>query len=67
MPEILTKHPDIVIDLLKEEGIACGKGDEQKILKKDICSSQGNNVSLYFGYAFMLLIGLTLGMIIRRR
>lgn len=31
MPEILTKHPDIVIKLLQEHGIKCSKGEQQKI------------------------------------
>ncbi|OGT43832.1 MAG: hypothetical protein A3F42_08115 [Gammaproteobacteria bacterium RIFCSPHIGHO2_12_FULL_37_34] len=32
MPEILTKHPKIVLQLLNDIGAKCGKGDEQHIL-----------------------------------
>ena len=33
MPEVLTKHPDIVLEVLKGGGARCGPGQEQKILK----------------------------------
>ncbi len=33
MPEILTKYPDIVIELLQNLGVVCGEGDPQ-ILKQ---------------------------------
>jgi hypothetical protein len=33
MPEVLTKHPDIVIEVLKGGGARCGSGQEPKILK----------------------------------
>lgn len=32
MPEVLTKHPNIVLSLLKKMGGLCGVGHEQKIL-----------------------------------
>jgi hypothetical protein len=32
MPEILTKHPDIVIKVLESAGAKCGDGVPQKIL-----------------------------------
>ncbi|RDI37273.1 hypothetical protein [Aquicella lusitana] len=33
MPEIVTKHPDIVLQLLKDAGIKCGQGEKQQILR----------------------------------
>jgi hypothetical protein len=33
MPEVLTKHPDIVIAVLEGGGARCGPGQEPKILK----------------------------------
>lgn len=34
MPEIITKYPDITLDLLKSSGAKCGEGVVQKILTK---------------------------------
>ncbi|KTD18762.1 Uncharacterised protein [Legionella lansingensis] len=33
MPEIVTKHPEIVLGLLKQANIKCGVGEKQNILK----------------------------------
>lgn len=33
MPEILTKHPKVVLKLLSENGAKCGTGEKQQILK----------------------------------
>src|SRR5688500_7800664 len=33
MPELLTKHPDVVMKLLQQAGGKCGAGQEQTILK----------------------------------
>jgi hypothetical protein len=32
MPEIISKYPDIVLQILKEAGIQCGTGAKQQIL-----------------------------------
>lgn len=32
MPEILTKYPQVVLQILKEAGLKCGAGATQKIL-----------------------------------
>lgn len=32
MPEIISKYPDIVLQILKEAGIECGTGAKQQIL-----------------------------------
>ncbi|MEW5848617.1 MAG: hypothetical protein AB2A00_07365 [Myxococcota bacterium] len=34
MPELLTKHPDVVIEVLSESGAKCATGAPQKILKE---------------------------------
>lgn len=34
MPEVMTKHPDIVIKVLESAGAKCGEGLPQKILKQ---------------------------------
>ena len=34
MPEVLTKHPDVVLQVLKDAGAQCGVGAEQRILTK---------------------------------
>ncbi|KTD10767.1 hypothetical protein Lgra_1733 [Legionella gratiana] len=33
MPEIVTKHPEIVFKMLKEANVKCGTGENQTILK----------------------------------
>lgn len=51
MPEILTKHPDIVVELLNKEGIICGQGSEQRILKKcpkeSFCALKNGELCIY--------------------
>lgn len=32
MPELISKHPDIVLQILREAGVQCGTGTTQKIL-----------------------------------
>lgn len=51
MPEILTKHPEIVIELLQKEGIKCSRGAEQKILTKcpaeSFCTLKAGELCVY--------------------
>jgi hypothetical protein len=52
MPEILTKHPEIVIEILNKSKVAvCGKGKPQKILKQcpreSFCSLPGGELCVY--------------------
>ena len=48
MPEILTKHPEIVKELISDLGGSCGKGAPQQILKdcpeKSFCSLPGGEL-----------------------
>ncbi len=48
MPQVLTKHPKIVKELISEMGANCGKGAPQKILKncpeKSFCSLPGGEL-----------------------
>lgn len=34
MPELITKYPEVALQILKEAGGRCGEGAEQQILKK---------------------------------
>ncbi|ARG97717.1 hypothetical protein [Legionella micdadei] len=51
MPELLTKHPDLTLKLLKEAKIPCGTGAQQTILKacpKDqFCSLPSGELCIY--------------------
>lgn len=51
MPELLTKHPDIVIKVLKSEGAQCGTGAAPKILTKcppeKFCTLAGGELCVY--------------------
>lgn len=51
MPEILTKHPEIVIKVLASQGARCGTGAPQKILTKcpadHFCSLAGGELCVF--------------------
>lgn len=51
MPEILTKHPDIVLTVLKKSHINCGSGVQPKILTlcpaKNFCSLPAGELCIY--------------------
>ena len=51
MPEQLTKHPDVTLDVLKSAGAKCGAGAPQNILKQcppeRFCALPGGEVCVY--------------------
>ena len=51
MPELLTKHPEIALQVLKSADIQCGKGKPQKILttcpQNQFCSLPGGELCIY--------------------
>jgi len=51
MPEILTKHPSVVIDVLESGGAECGDGLPQKILtqcpREAFCALPGGEMCVY--------------------
>jgi hypothetical protein len=51
MPEVLTKHPDIVLDVLKSGGAKCGEGLPQEILTQcrpeAFCKLPGGEMCVY--------------------
>ena len=51
MPEVLTKHPDVVLEVLKAEGAQCGVGIRPKILKDcpqdKLCVLKGGELCVY--------------------
>src|SRR5512134_1843378 len=51
MPEVITKHPDVVRDVLESAGARCGKGEPQKILtkcpKEKFCALPGGEICVY--------------------
>lgn len=51
MPEMLTKHPEIALNILKEANIKCGVGEKQKILtscpKDKFCSLPTGELCIY--------------------
>ena len=51
MPEMLTKYPDIALQILKEAKIKCGMGEKQKILtscpKDRFCSLPTGELCVY--------------------
>lgn len=51
MPEIISKYPDITLDLLKSSGAKCGEGIVQKILTKcppeRFCSMPNGEICVY--------------------
>jgi hypothetical protein len=51
MPEVITKHPDVVKEVLQSAGAKCGVGAPQKILKKcpreQFCALPGGEICVY--------------------
>jgi hypothetical protein len=51
MPEVITKHPEIVKEVLQSAGARCGAGEPQKILTKcpkdRFCALPGGEVCVY--------------------
>lgn len=51
MPELLTKHPDVVLQVLKSQGAQCGAGTKPKILTRcpaeKFCTLQGGELCVY--------------------
>jgi hypothetical protein len=51
MPEIVTKHPDVVKQVLQSAGAKCGAGEPQRILKKcpreQFCALPGGEICVY--------------------
>lgn len=51
MPEQITKHPDVTLEVLRSAGAKCGEGAPQQILKKcpadRFCALPGGEVCVY--------------------
>lgn len=51
MPEIISKHPEIVLQVLKSAGIACGTDTQPKILthcpKQNFCTLPSGELCVY--------------------
>src|SRR5262249_12180196 len=51
MPEQLTKHPEVTIQVLRSAGAKCGEGSVQKILTKcpagSFCKLPGGEICVY--------------------
>jgi hypothetical protein len=51
MPEQLTKHPEVTLQVLRSAGATCGKGAPQDILKQcpsqQFCKFPGGEVCIY--------------------
>lgn len=51
MPEMLTKHPEVAIQILKDNGAKCGEGEHQQILttcpKDRFCSLKSGEICVY--------------------
>ena len=51
MPELLTKHPEVAIQVLEGGGARCGPGQEQKILKQcrpeRFCSTSSGELCVF--------------------
>jgi hypothetical protein len=51
MPEVVTKHPEIVKEVLQSAGAKCGAGAPQKILTKcpreQFCALPGGEICVY--------------------
>jgi len=51
MPEVITKYPDIVMQVLKSAGFQCGVGAKQSILKacpkEAFCTTPGGEICVY--------------------
>jgi hypothetical protein len=51
MPEVITKHPDVVKEVLRSAGAKCGAGEPQKILTKcppeQFCALPGGEICVF--------------------
>lgn len=51
MPEVITKHPDVVKQVLESAGARCGAGERQEILTKcprdRFCKLPGGEICIY--------------------
>ena len=51
MPEQITNHPDVTLEVLKSAGAKCGEGAPQQILKKcpadRFCALPGGEMCIY--------------------
>jgi uncharacterized protein YneF (UPF0154 family) len=51
MPEQLTKHPEVTIQVLRSAGVKCGEGSVQEILTKcpadSFCKLPGGEICVY--------------------
>ena len=51
MPEQITKHPEVTLEVLKSAGAKCGEGAPQQILKKcpadRFCALPGGEMCVY--------------------
>jgi hypothetical protein len=51
MPEVLSKHPDITLEVLRSAGAQCGAGAPQQILKacpaERFCKLPGGEICVY--------------------
>jgi hypothetical protein len=51
MPEQLTKHPEVMIQVLRSAGVKCGEGSVQEILTKcpadSFCKLPGGEICVY--------------------
>jgi hypothetical protein len=51
MPEVITKHPEVVKEVLQSAGARCGAGAPQKILtacpKERFCALPGGEICVY--------------------
>lgn len=65
MPELLTKHPDIVLQILKTQGAQCGPGTKAKILTRcpaeKFCTLQGGELCIYGPGEMSLMTQLSCG------
>jgi hypothetical protein len=51
MPEVITKHPEVVKEVLASAGARCGAGEPQKILtscpRERFCALSGGEICVY--------------------
>ncbi len=51
MPEVITKYPDIALEILRDSGMECGTGAAQQILTacppERFCSSHAGEICVY--------------------
>ncbi len=51
MPEVITKHPDVVKQVLESAGARCGRGEPQRILtrcpREQFCALPGGEICVF--------------------